>query len=427
MERLAIMNNTMNDVFKIHVIALNKSSEIRRAYKDIAFRMAAYTSDVLPAAGSRNRLIEKKDIINKVQPLYFDLLKNISMEPKLSKKVIRMRAAISENNLFFEELDQAYEADNRKAVLDLLQIKWPVIQSQIISPLEEIYALHVKLVDEANRKTQHLEIQTNYQIICAFFLGVMILLFSAIRMKRLSQELLNYQVLNIQNSKLVALGEMSAGIAHEINNPLSIISGTLGLITKFANDPEKLAQKIENIQKACNRITKIVGGLKKFSRTSEKNNYSNYSLYEIVKESLVLTDVKSKQDNTHVSCDLNSDGQIFCDQIEIEQVLINMINNAIDAVKTLPVKWVKVELFDTADSLILRIIDSGSGIPENVRSKLFDPFFTTKKVGEGTGLGLSITKGILDDHKATIRVVAHSPNTCFEIRFPKVEELKIVA
>ena len=115
LERLAIMNNTMNDVFKIHVIALNKSSEIRRAYKDIAFRMAAYTSDVLPAAGSRNRLIEKKDIINKVQPLYFDLLKNISMEPKLSKKVIRMRAAISENNLFFEELDQAYEADNRKA------------------------------------------------------------------------------------------------------------------------------------------------------------------------------------------------------------------------------------------------------------------------------------------------------------------------
>ena len=69
-------------------------------------------------------------------------------------------------------------------------------------------------------------------------------------------------------------------------------------------------------------------------------------------------------------------------------------------------------------------MDSGPGIPENVRAKIFDPFFTTKKVGEGTGLGLSITKGILDEHGATITVVDGIPNTCFEIRFPMADAIK---
>ena len=113
---------------------------------------------------------------------------------------------------------------------------------------------------------------------------------------------------------------------------------------------------------------------------------------------------------------------MICDEVEIEQVLVNLINNAIDAVKMRPERWVKVALFDDANSVVLRVTDSGSGIPENVRDKLFEPFFTTKKVGEGTGLGLSITKGILDELRATISVVADSPNTCFEIRFPCVEE-----
>ena len=99
---------------------------------------------------------------------------------------------------------------------------------------------------------------------------------------------------------------------------------------------------------------------------------------------------------------------------------MNLINNSIDAVKETPEKWIKVEIYDESQTVVLRIIDSGSGIPENLRAKLFDPFFTTKPVGKGTGLGLSITKGILDEHKATIAVVDDVPNTCFEIKFPKI-------
>lgn len=244
---------------------------------------------------------------------------------------------------------------------------------------------------------------------------------------QLRQELEFERAKTLRSAKLASLGEMSAGIAHEINNPLAIISGSIGLLEKFAENPEKIRSKIETIKKSCDRIARIVGGLRKFSRTGEKANLKNYDLSKIIQDASILTEAKSKRHSTLVTIDSNSRSPVLCDEVEIEQVLVNLINNAIDAVKTKPEKWVKVTLFDDANSVVIKVTDSGTGIPENVRNKLFEPFFTTKEVGEGTGLGLSITKGILDEHKATITVVTDSPNTCFEIRFPKAAEIKHAA
>jgi PAS domain S-box-containing protein len=226
---------------------------------------------------------------------------------------------------------------------------------------------------------------------------------------------------SIRNSKLASLGEMSAGIAHEINNPLAIISGSVELLSKFVNNPEKYAAKIEAIRKSCDRIARIVTGLRKFSRSAEKNAFDNFNLCDIVKEALILTEAKSKRHGTPIEVDIPDAVLIFCDEVEIEQVLINLFNNAVDAVKNMSEKWVKVKLYEEDELVVLRVTDSGPGIPENVRNKLFEPFFTTKRVGEGTGLGLSITKGILDEHKATISLLSDVPNTCFELRFPKLK------
>jgi signal transduction histidine kinase len=110
---------------------------------------------------------------------------------------------------------------------------------------------------------------------------------------------------------------------------------------------------------------------------------------------------------------------IFCDDIEIEQVIINLISNAIDAAENGDENWIKIKVFDNSKYAILQISDSGLIIPDKIRDKIFEPFFTTKPVGEGTGLGLSIAKGILDEHNAVINM-SFSPNTCFEICFPKV-------
>jgi C4-dicarboxylate-specific signal transduction histidine kinase len=151
-----------------------------------------------------------------------------------------------------------------------------------------------------------------------------------------------------------------------------------------------------------------------------KENLSIHNLKDIINEVKFLTEVKSKMNNVQVYYETEKDFNINCDDIEIEQVFINLVGNAIDAVKDLDEKWVKVRTYEDKMSTIIEIIDSGKGIPREIRNKLFDPFFTTKEIGQGTGLGLSISKGILQSHNATISILENVPNTCFEIRFLKL-------
>jgi signal transduction histidine kinase len=223
---------------------------------------------------------------------------------------------------------------------------------------------------------------------------------------------------SIHQSKLASLGEMSAGVAHEINNPLTIISGNLAILNQFKENPEKFSQTVAKIDKACTRIEKIVSGLKKFSRTSNGLVRKPESVKSMIEEVLVLTEAKSKRHSTPVLLSVEEGLCIDCDAMEIQQVMINLINNAIDAVKELPEKWVKITCFVHNDQVLMNFIDSGTGLSQATEAKLFEPFFTTKPVGQGTGLGLSISKGILDQHQASIKVDRSFPTTCFQVGFP---------
>ncbi len=225
----------------------------------------------------------------------------------------------------------------------------------------------------------------------------------------------------IHNAKLASLGELSAGVAHEINNPLAIIAGSIGLLEKFKDHPEKFSEKISSVLRSVQRISKIVLGLKKFSRASENLVHGPAALSDIVKEALVMTEVKANSHGTLVYLDTQSDAKILCEEVEIEQVVVNLVSNAIDAVKSLSERWVKIAIFEDQSKLVLQVHDSGPGMTSEVESELFQPFFTTKPLGEGTGLGLSIAKGILDQHNASITINRTHRNTCFEIRFPMVE------
>jgi hypothetical protein len=236
--------------------------------------------------------------------------------------------------------------------------------------------------------------------------------------KRMQREIEYQRVKLIHTAKLASLGEMSAGIAHEINNPLAIIEGSLGLLPSFIGHPEKFKDKLNFIKKSCNRISRIVAGLRKFSRTGDRSNLQIHSLCKIVEESILLTESKAKKHNARVTCECDQALHIQCDEIEMEQVIVNLINNAIDANKNQEQPWVRIYSRQSGGFIILRVVDSGSGISPSIAEKIFDPFFTTKCIGEGTGLGLSITKGILDEHEAQISLIQDEPNTCFEIRFP---------
>ena len=225
-----------------------------------------------------------------------------------------------------------------------------------------------------------------------------------------------------QNAKLASLGQLSAGVAHEINNPLAIIKGSVTLIPKFLNNPDKLNSKIDSIVKSCERISNITKSLQKFSRSSSGRNFKQRSLAKILIEALSLTKLQTNRLNVRIDKNITTDAEINCNDLEIEQVVINLINNAIFEIKNRDEKWIKVDLQEESDQLILSITDSGPGIPADLKEKLFDPFFTTKATGEGTGLGLSITKGILDEHGATITLDEKSANTRFVIAFPRISE-----
>lgn len=232
---------------------------------------------------------------------------------------------------------------------------------------------------------------------------------------------------SLQNSKLASLGEMSAGIAHEINNPLGVIVGSLGVLKKVKDDPEKFDAKINSIERSAFRIEKIVRGLKKFSRTGTNAPHKPEDVSAIISESLVITEAKLKRHSVELRSQIEDRLAISCDSVEIEQVIVNLINNAADAVKTLDSKWVEISAKREDQIIVLRVTDAGPGIPPEIEQKLFQPFFTTKPVGEGTGLGLSIIKGILEQHKATIQLDRSCKNTCFEIRFPAAEQQLNVA
>jgi signal transduction histidine kinase len=223
---------------------------------------------------------------------------------------------------------------------------------------------------------------------------------------------------SIHRSKLASLGEMAAGVAHEINNPVAVISGAVALMPKHFGNPEELTRRLAMIDRACQRIAKIVSGLKKFSRSPDASEFRVVNLADILTEAISLTLPRSQRHGVELTYTCLVKPLIDCDEIEIEQVIIILVNNAIDAVKDSVEPWVNVALIEEGGSAVLRITDSGTGIDPKVAAKLFEPFFTTKSAGNGTGLGLSIAKGILQDHKATIELVDPKPNTCFEIRFP---------
>ena len=222
----------------------------------------------------------------------------------------------------------------------------------------------------------------------------------------------------MHQSKLASLGEMAAGLAHEINNPVAVISVSVSILRKIQNDPEKLHQRIEMIDRAASRIAKIVAGLKRVSRVREHSSFKTVNLLELVNESVLLTQMHGRRYDVKVRVEVPDDLNVECDEIEIEQVLVNLLTNAIDAVSSLSERWVELKASLEGDFVKFQVIDSGNGISREVEEKMFLPFFTTKDVGEGTGLGLSISKGIIEAHRGSIRINHRHPNTCIEFRIP---------
>lgn len=241
--------------------------------------------------------------------------------------------------------------------------------------------------------------------------------------QRAQRELEEARAKASESARLAALGTMAAGIAHEINNPLQVIRSLAQLLQnppeKFSMSPNEMASRID---KTAQRIARIISGLRAFARPGTADPIEHVNLGSLLSEVVELARISRPAHDiaieiTHLPKDL----WIDCRRTEIGQVLINLINNALDAVEQLPERWVRVSVFDFGDTVEIRVTDSGKGIPASIADKIMLPFFTTKLATSGIGLGLSISASILERHHGSLSIDKKSPNTCFVITLPKRE------
>lgn len=247
-------------------------------------------------------------------------------------------------------------------------------------------------------------------------------------------ELKSYQEKLVQSAKMSALGEMAGGIAHEINSPLAAISlrvdQLIESIQKNEDPPTKMLVSLEKLKKVTGRIAHIVSGLKYFARENKNDSTSIVTLGQILEETLNLCQERFRNNGVELRLDIEEkvkEVKIECYPVQISQVLLNLLNNAYDAIEPLPEKWIQIQFNEHGDSVEISVIDSGKGIPLEVQAKMMQPFFTTKEIGKGTGLGLSISIGIIEQYKGKLFLDNSNPNTKFVVRLPKLKERSLVA
>ena len=244
-----------------------------------------------------------------------------------------------------------------------------------------------------------------------------------IKVKERTEELESTQKQLIQSEKLASLGKMAAGVAHEINNPLTAVLTFSKLLLDDLDKDDPQQEDLQTIVDETLRCRDIVRSLLDFSRETKSKKISE-NINNIIENTLFLIEHQATFHDIKIDKKLSSGlPRIPLDASQIKQVFMNMFLNAAEAMSgrgTLTI----TSSYDDNKFLVINIKDTGCGIPEKDINKLFDPFFTTKKVGKGTGLGLAVTYGIIKSHQGLIEVKSTiGEGTEFIIKFP-VKPLK---
>jgi PAS domain S-box-containing protein len=206
-----------------------------------------------------------------------------------------------------------------------------------------------------------------------------------------------------QAEKLSALGQLISGVAHELNNPLAVISGYAQLLTMRPVVDEKTRNDLVKIQRESERASRIVQNFLTFARKHPMEK-TNVNINELVEITLELIDYDLRASGVRLVRELKPDlPEVFADLNQLEQVFLNIINNAVHAMEgNAREKVLTIRTESSPTHVKVQMIDSGCGIDPSIVGKIFDPFFTTKEVGVGTGLGLSISYSIVKEHAGNI-------------------------
>jgi PAS domain S-box-containing protein len=226
----------------------------------------------------------------------------------------------------------------------------------------------------------------------------------------------------VTSEKLASIGLLSAGVAHEINTPLTGISSYIQMLQKKLTDSH-YAQILEKIEVQTDRVSRIVKNLLNFARNPAESAFHKVSIPDSLKEIISLIEYKLKAMNIKLELDLAPVRLIWGQGERLQQVFINIILNAIDAMPKGGTLRIAAE--SAGGEVVVRIADTGTGIQPQHRPHIFDPFFTTKGIGKGTGLGLSISYAIINEHEGNIRVESEvGKGSCFTITIPMDLDLR---
>lgn len=254
--------------------------------------------------------------------------------------------------------------------------------------------------------------------------GFLIMVESVTEKKTAFEEIERTRARQVESSRLLSIGQMAAGVAHEINNPLTVIMGKAWMIQeKVAKGaeipPESLTDAMKKIGHYSERIGKIVKALRDFSRDSSSDPMTRSSLSDILNDTFSMCGERFRHNNVELIVEkLPEDLELKCRPSQITQILVNLLNNAYDAARNGPSPWVKLNVKAVGNSVQIRVHDSGVGVAPGLEGRIFEPFFTTKEIGKGTGLGLSISMGIVRDHGGTLSLDQTVSRSCFLLILP---------
>ncbi len=241
-----------------------------------------------------------------------------------------------------------------------------------------------------------------------------------IRQRRQEQKDLEQRLQRAE--KLAAIGQLAAGVAHELGTPLSVIEGKAQRALRDERIPEAIARQLKDIRTELRRMEQIIRQLLDFSRKNETRP-KQVQAAQLAGSARSALDHETRRTQTRILLSGEQDVELEADPIQMEQVLNNLIRNGIQAAGqngTVRVFWKKDP---DAGKVVFAVEDDGPGISEEMKSKLFEPFFTTKPVGSGTGLGLAVVHGIIEAHNGYIETTdSELGGLCFILHLPVMAE-----
>jgi signal transduction histidine kinase len=246
--------------------------------------------------------------------------------------------------------------------------------------------------------------------------------------ERAERELAESRQAAITAAKMAALGEMSASVAHEVNNPLAAIllrAQRLDMLARTNTiDVAAVRKTAHDIDRTVERIRRIVDALRAFARQGDEDPLRPELLAPIVEDTVELCDHRFRLRGIALTVDPIPEGLlVLCRATQVAQVLLNLLSNAYDAVENQDDRWVRMTVAADDAQVQIAVLDSGPGVPEEIAGRIMEPFYTTKGIGRGTGLGLSLSEGIAAAHGGRLELEAGARPTRFVLTLKRAAVL----